>query len=74
MDHKEHDEDSIQVHCEAITELKEKAQVNIPEEVARIQALRLALIDYGLPVALAAKIDKEAAYKLTAALHVKERD
>ena len=57
-----------------VAEVKEKAQTNIPEDAARMEALRLTLIEHGMPVVLAAKIDKESAYKLIAALHVKDRD
>ena len=57
-----------------IAEVKELAQTNVPEEPARMEALRKALIDHGLPVVLAARVDKEMAYKILAALHVKSTD
>ena len=58
----------------AMSELKETAQTNVPEEAARVEALKLALIDHGMPVAIAAKMDKDLCYKMLAALHLRERD
>lgn len=58
----------------ALSELKEVAQNNIPEEAARVEALKLGLIDHGMPVAVAAKMDKDLCYKMIVALHLRERD
>ena len=42
--------------------------------MARVEALRFTLIDYGLPVSMAAKINKEEAYKMIATLHLRTQD
>lgn len=54
--------------------IKALAQESIPNEAARFEALRIALADYGLPITLAAKIDKDQAYKMMAALHIRTQD
>ena len=60
--------------AKAITDLKEVATSNLPDEVARLEALRLALIQYGMPVCSASKADKEILYKMVAAMHLYEKD
>ena len=57
-----------------INELKDLIAKNVAEVVAQQEAVRLALVDYGMPVTMAGKIDKEPALKLLAALHIKESD
>ena len=54
--------------------IKALAQETIPNETARFEALRIALVDYGIPISLAAKIDKDQAYKMMAALHIRIQD
>ena len=54
--------------------IKALAQETIPNETARFEALRIALVDYGLPITLAAKTDKDQAYKMMAALHIRIQD
>ena len=60
--------------AKAIEGLKEHAQAQIPQEPARLEILLLALIDHGMPVKMAAKFDKDQAYRMIAALHIKESD
>ena len=57
-----------------IEALKEHAQAQIPQDLARLEILLLALIDHGMPVKMAAKFDKDQAYRMIAALHIKESD
>ena len=57
-----------------MSSIKAMAEETIPNEMARVAALKLSLIEYGMPVSLAAKIDKEQACKMMAALHTRNQD
>ena len=47
---------------------------NLPDEVARLEALRPVLIQYGMPVCSASKADKEILYKMASAMNLYEKD
>ena len=54
-------------------DIKSTLNANIPHDIARLETVKLTLIDHGCPVNLAAKLDKDLALKILAALYIKEQ-
>ena len=57
---------------QTVTELKTHAEEQIPQEQARQETILMTLIDHGMPIKYAGKLDKDMAYKILAAVHMKE--
>ena len=59
---------------QTISELKAYTAEQIPQEQARHEVILVALIDHGMPIKYAGKIDKDMACKILAAVHLKESE
>lgn len=58
-----------QALTKTIPEVKRAVQEQIPNESARMEALRLGLIEYGCPVLLCSKFDKDGSESRTRLIH-----